>query len=362
MKAEIATVAFPGGLLYNGHKCEVEPMFLSFIVPVYNAETYLPECLDSLLRQDIPQGDYEIICVNDGSKDGSLSVLQDYQSRFPNIRIIDKENGGVTTARNAGLAAVKGEYIWFVDADDLILENSLEKLQNITRQTHCDRLPLGGYEFTDSLTEEERTLARQGQLPCNAPWYDAVVWRCLLRREFLAEHRLNFRYPDITHGEDGLFMYEVVIAGPKDAVTEDILYFYRIHSGSAETAQSLPQQQKKLRSYLRVTGILQDYYSRQQKNPFTADKLMTFLWFSLLTAASLPPRESRAARKEMKALGLFPFRQPVECTITRSYMTDRTDLIGKIYEMLYLHLHTRWGFAGMYLLRQLLRLKRKLLK
>ena len=65
-------------------------MFLSIIVPVYNAEHYLPECLDSLLNQDIPQAEYEIICVNDGSKDGSLSVLQSYQQRFSNIRIIDK--------------------------------------------------------------------------------------------------------------------------------------------------------------------------------------------------------------------------------------------------------------------------------
>ena len=74
-------------------------MFLSFIVPVYNAESYLPDCLDSLLHQDVPHSDYEIICVNDGSKDGSLAVLKAYQETFSNIRIIDKENGGVTTAR-----------------------------------------------------------------------------------------------------------------------------------------------------------------------------------------------------------------------------------------------------------------------
>ncbi len=65
---------------------EVDAMFLSFIVPVYNAEHYLPQCLDSLLNQGIPHSDYEILCVNDGSKDGSLAVLQDYQRRFPNIR------------------------------------------------------------------------------------------------------------------------------------------------------------------------------------------------------------------------------------------------------------------------------------
>jgi len=104
-------------------------MFLSFIVPVYNAEIYLPDCLNSLLRQDIPHSDYEIICINDGSKDKSLAVMQDYQARFPNIQIIDKENGGVTTARNAGLAAAMGDYIWFVDSDDFIKENVLLHLR-----------------------------------------------------------------------------------------------------------------------------------------------------------------------------------------------------------------------------------------
>ena len=70
-------------------------MFLSFIIPIYNAERYLSECLNSLLAQDLVADEYEIVCVNDGSKDGSLSVLRDFADRYPNIRIIDKENGGV---------------------------------------------------------------------------------------------------------------------------------------------------------------------------------------------------------------------------------------------------------------------------
>ena len=92
-------------------------MFLSFIIPVYNAETYIAECLDSLLCQDLPSQDYEIICVNDGSKDGSLSILKDYAGRHSNIAVIDKENGGVTTARNAGLEAAQGDFIWLPESN-----------------------------------------------------------------------------------------------------------------------------------------------------------------------------------------------------------------------------------------------------
>ena len=142
-------------------------MFLSFVVPVYNAAQYLPECLDSLLAQDI--SDYEIICVNDGSKDTSPKILWQYAAQHGNIRVIDQENGGVVSARNAGLSAAQGDYVWFVDADDFLLPNILGSLRDKTVETACDRLIVGGYQFTDRLTGEEIALSRQRQLPINSP-------------------------------------------------------------------------------------------------------------------------------------------------------------------------------------------------
>ncbi len=139
----------------------MESLFLSFIVPVYNAERYLPECLDSLLNQGIPHSEYEIICVNDGSKDGSLEVLRSYQSRYPNITVIDKENGGVAAARNDGLAAARGEYIWFVDSDDFLKEHVLARLLPMAKDGCCDRVVIGCYIFYDVLTEEEKALSEK---------------------------------------------------------------------------------------------------------------------------------------------------------------------------------------------------------
>ena len=329
-------------------------MFLSMIIPVYNAETYLPECLDSLLKQDLPAEDFEILCVNDGSKDGSLAVLQTYAGNYPNIRIIDKENGGVTTARNAGLEAAKGEFIWFIDADDLIKENILAQLKAMVPETGCDRVVFGAYEFTDALTEEELEKSRKKELTTNTSWYDAVVWRSLLRTEFLKQHDLYFRYPELTHGEDGLFMYEVTLDNPITVATEEVLYFYRIHSGSADASVSVESLKRKLRSHVRITQILQQHFLAQESPAEgSANKMMIYLWKSMYEATQLPYKDARDAIQGLRETGLFPCRRPKECTMTTSFMTDRTDLVGRVFDKVYLRLHTRLGYLVMRLLQKL---------
>lgn len=334
--------------------------FLSFIVPVYNAEARLSQCLQSLCRQDIE--DFEIICVNDGSKDTSIDILRNFASKYQNIRIIDKENGGVATARNTGLDAARGEYIWFIDADDFIQENCLGRLRSLAAASNCDKLILGAYEFTDTLTAAEEAQAQRGQLPTNTSWHDAVVWRSLLRRSFLLANNLRFHYPDVTHGEDGLFMYEVTMAEPVCEETSQALYFYRVHSGSVSTVATIQNIQKKVHSYLRIVQILNQRRDAEKVSSYTADKMMTFLWFALYEAARLPLRDARTILNQLKQAGLFPFRRPAECTITRSYMIGRTDWIGSLFDSLYLHMHTRPGFAAMWLLQLPVRAIRRIHK
>ena len=133
-------------------------MFLSFIIPVYNVEKYVAECLDSLLDQDIPQEDYEILCINDGSTDGSLAILREYEAKYANIRVIDKENGGVSSARNVGIEAAKGDYVWMADSDDLIAHHILAYLRDAAEDGSPDIIDFGAYHFYDDLTEEEEAL------------------------------------------------------------------------------------------------------------------------------------------------------------------------------------------------------------
>ena len=105
---------------------------LSVIVPVYNCEKYLKETLESISNQTFK--DIEIICVNDGSTDDSVKVVEEFTKQDDRVRIINKENGGLSSARNAGLDAAKGKYVAFVDGDDLLDSNAFEiALENIDK-------------------------------------------------------------------------------------------------------------------------------------------------------------------------------------------------------------------------------------
>lgn len=103
-------------------------MKLSIIIPVYNTELYIERCLVSCLKQDIPYEEYEIVVVNDGSLDGSLRIAEHIAKEHTNITIVSQPNEGLSVARNTGLSIAKGKYVWFVDSDDWIAENCLNKI------------------------------------------------------------------------------------------------------------------------------------------------------------------------------------------------------------------------------------------
>lgn len=124
--------------------------WLSIIIPVYNSDLFLERCLSSVFNQDLAVSEYEIIVINDGSKDRSKEIILDFQSKHPNLVFIDQENQGVSTARNVGLDIAKGEYITFVDSDDEIEMNSL---RSIFRELSANQLDIL-YPMIDTYSEE----------------------------------------------------------------------------------------------------------------------------------------------------------------------------------------------------------------
>lgn len=126
-------------------------MNLSIIIPIYNVEKYLSDCLNSVINQKKSDLTYEIIIVNDGTPDNSLKIAEDYAKSHNNITIISQENQGLGGARNTGLKAASGDYVWFIDSDDWINLNSLLILEPFLK-LQLDAITFGAADFINNIT------------------------------------------------------------------------------------------------------------------------------------------------------------------------------------------------------------------
>ena len=318
-------------------------MFISFIVPVHNVEQYLEDCISTLRKQDIPKTEYEIICVDDGSTDGSYRILS-VLAETGEIRVFRQKHKGVSAARNLGLLEAKGEYIWFVDADDFINPSSVKKLM-LAAESSPDVISFGAYMFYDALSEEEKTQREAGVLPPSFWMTTVTVWSSVFRRDYLLHNKMYFR-EDMVLGEDTLFLYELSLHSPKKAEVKDTLYCWRRRSGS--TTIDINNSWEKRNSLMILILSMKDYYfSGNGDLEQCADKMMSNLWWYLFECTKLDRKEFHAGVRQAKEAGLFPARRPKECTLKRSYMTQRTDLFGKVFDYLYMHLHRPWGLMLM---------------
>lgn len=221
-------------------------MRFSIIIPVYNVESYLRECLDSVLGQTFT--DWEAICVNDGSTDGSAAILDDYARRDKRFLIIAQPNGGLSAARNTGLAAATGEYMLFLDSDDWVEPTMLKQLAHHCNSTDmlcfaCRRTDNGA---SDPLQTEQaagwdyynRHALERREVPF------VCVWQRCYRQQFLLDHGLRFR-EGILH-EDNEFTPRACLAAKTVKVIPDVLYHYRVRPGSIMTTRGLRSKESLL--------------------------------------------------------------------------------------------------------------------
>lgn len=173
--------------------------WLSIIVPVYNAEWYLNVCIESLVHQDSPLEEFEIILFDDGSHDSSLKIMQDYAKEYSNIRVFSHSNVGVSQTRNSAIELAEGEYIWFVDSDDMIAENVLSLLYKELKKKKLDILLFNYkkiYHYVDitinSSIQYESGEVKKGQDFILSNHHSFYIWDRLFNRAFLKKYKLNF--------------------------------------------------------------------------------------------------------------------------------------------------------------------------
>lgn len=208
-------------------------ILISVIIPVYNSSHYLAECLESVLTQSLR--DIEIICVNDGSTDDSLDLLQQYQSKDSRFTVISQENVGVSAARNAGLEVAKGRYIGFVDSDDTVEKEYFETLCTAAATHEVEVVfcnGLGSQDIVRSKRYTEKEI-REIILPLyfKEDSYNAI-WNKLYSAEVIRKN--NVRFPlGRSHGEDGEFNIQFLMHASSLYALDYFGYHYRETPGSA---------------------------------------------------------------------------------------------------------------------------------
>lgn len=238
------------------HENDLNMPKVSVIVPAYNVEEYIKKCLDTLVNQTLQ--DIEIIVINDGSTDKTPEIIAEYANKYKNIIFITQENKGLSEARNAGLTVAKGQYIAFVDSDDWVEEDFLEKLYNAITSNDADiacssavRKRKNSEKSRFYYTKEEvfKTLAEKIQA-CKIPTC-CYVWNKLYRADLIKDRK----FKSGVFFEDMLWLPEVIKASDKLVTVPGTKYYYRVNGNSIVKKYSAKKQTDSYNAKKYITGF-----------------------------------------------------------------------------------------------------------
>lgn len=217
---------------------------ISIIVPVFNVEKYLSKCIESLVKQTYKN--IEILLINDGSQDNSLNICKEWEKKDGRIKVFSQRNQGLSEARNTGIKNAKGNYICFVDSDDLVLSDFIEILYYLIKKYGCEIAQVNFIEKTDDEIEKKINIEKQifnekilssrdmiKGLTTNDHKKNVIVWNKIYKKELF--ENLSFKNGKIY--EDEFFTWKVFMKCKKIAVSDKILYVYRIRKNSIMNLQ-----------------------------------------------------------------------------------------------------------------------------
>lgn len=245
---------------------------ISFILPMYNVEKFLDKCIQSLLRQNLARGTFEIILVNDGSKDNTLAIAQRWASEMPEVKVIDQKNGGQAVARNAGIRLAQGEYLWFIDSDDFILNECAETLLRVASTDKADvvtfelcKIPVGvepKVKFNPNLQAEETT---SGVLFIERHNYNNGPWLFLVRKTYL--HEIGLKYKEGRQCEDGMFTMEMLCRAKRVSHYPSPAYVYVKHAASITKSREPAIYRWWLEGFAHAIEFFNELIDEQSRNP-----------------------------------------------------------------------------------------------
>ena len=214
---------------------------LSIIIPLYNCEKYIKQCLDTIFRQEMNESEFEVIVIDDGSKDSSYSLASEYAKRHQNILVVKQENQGVACARNNALEKATGDYITFVDADDMLVFGSLSTLIKIAVENKADIVKAAHKEVPEDAVCEDFSSSHDNSSIQIMTGEEAIVnvtrmkegycWGYLISRKLITDNRLLFP-PKVAFMEDWAFITQAILKSRTFVNADVLLYLYRRNSSS----------------------------------------------------------------------------------------------------------------------------------
>ncbi len=278
---------------------------LSILVPIYNVERYLPQCLDSLINQTFT--DLEIICINDGSTDHSLDIIKDYQAKDSRIVLLDKANSGYGDSMNQGLKKAKGEYIGIVESDDFISLDAFEKLYDIARENQVD-VVRANYFFNKAGQDEKNSYieaADAGRVidPHRHTWiyFQApAIWSAIYRRDFLETNEITFLPTPGASYQDTGFNFKVWAAAKRAFFTTEAFLHYRIDNESSSVnnpgkVMNVCYEYEDVERYLREHQLFTELGAIMESAKFGA-----YYWNILRLAPKLLPKFIARTKSEFQ--------------------------------------------------------------
>lgn len=314
-------------------------MKLSLIIPVYNVERYIGTCLKSIINQNINYSDYEIIVVNDGTLDASMDKVREVVNNRPNIIIHNQENEGLSVARNEGLRLAHGDYVWFIDSDDWIMDNSLSAiLEKIEQHSNVDVFASVLNCYYDGIMKQEpcswiADSIITGKEYMKAGYRLGATQRFVMSRKFLLVNNLSF-YPRLLH-EDGLFGHSMMYYAKKVICLKEPLYIYRqVREGSIMNSVSMKNIQACIFIHKKLIAFMNENVSANDR--FWYRKSIFICIISLFHLLKNINRNE--VKSFMKENGDYIKSECDACFKQKGIMWNMKLFIIKHFPFLYIHL------------------------
>lgn len=283
---------------------------LSIVVPAYNMENYIARCLDSIFISQEPEERYEVIVVNDGSKDKTKDIVNEYLPKHRNLTLISQENQGLSAARNAGLERITGDYVWFVDSDDAITDGSITKiLDSFESYSNADFLIFDWISYYVNKDEKAR---RYALMPRDYKYYEkalkkekansmlrnGVPWLFVYKSKYLQQHNLKFLKGILF--EDNEFRMRVFFFAKEIRFIPFAHYVYSLNrsgSISTEARKSDSYSDKHVDSIMKTADSWQqfknDYVQTPSDKKYVAFSLCKMYGYLIRIASKFTPEQER---------------------------------------------------------------------